>query len=286
MNDTPLSYVAEPTPGTCVLCPDPEHARVAHYPPVCDACRSWLSGTIGDTRILAEQLAEPEAQVRDVRVAPVRGKGGYAVRDDHGGLVLRWRDPVANAQPAGPVSTRRRESRVSGTHGAPVPANLTTVDLIRPAWYGSRGPYTRGLLGKDEDQVGDLALATVLEDWVREWRRARSRGEGMPDLTVEAMTRWLASRVQWACDDYPEVRAFADDIQLYRSIMRRMLGMSERPEYKFGVACPKCTQRNLFRKIGSDWVECGSCPAIMSPAEYQTHIGETAVSGNTPAEAA
>lgn len=254
----------------CVLCPD----RVATRPATCNPCRLWLPRVVGDIRILAEQLAAPEAQVRDVRVAPVRDPDApaYALRDDAGRLVLRWRDPVAHAHPAGPVPGLNPQPRVAGSHEPPAPINVGAVDLVSRARPGSLRPHARGVLGLDADQIGEVSLATALEAWVLDWRAVRDRSEMQPEPTVRVMTRWLGDRMEWACDGYPELAAFAEQMRLYCSALRRALGVSERHEYKAGVACPRCKLRTLWRRNGQEWIECASCPAMLSPAEYATHV--------------
>lgn len=242
----------------CVLCPD----RVATRPTVCDPCRLWLPGVVGDIRILAEQLATPEAQVRDVRLAPVRDPDApaYALRDAAGRLVLRWRDPVAHAHPAGPVPGANPQPRVSASHEAPIPINVGAVDLMLPARAGSlRGD-------------GEVSLATALEAWVRHWIWIRAAAERQPAPTVPVMTRWLGDRVGWACDSYPEVAVFTEWMRWYRTALRRALGQSERSEYRRGVSCPKCGQRALWRRNGEEWTTCAACSAMLSPDEYATHV--------------
>lgn len=247
----------------CILCSD----RLAVRPATCDPCRAWLPRVVSDIRILAEQLATPEPPVRDVRVTPVRDPDApaYALRDTTGRLVLRWRDPVAYASPAGPVPGLNPQPRVAASHEAPVPINISAVDLALRARPGS-------LTVTGADQVGEVSLATALEAWVGEWRAARDAAERQPDLTVQTMTRWLSDRLDWACDAYPGLPAFAESMRLYRSALRRALGQAERPEYKWGVACPKCGQRALYRRNGQEWIECGACGIMLSPDEYDTQV--------------
>ncbi len=258
--------------GSCPVC----WRRDPYHPQVCDPCRSWLDGLLGDIRIRAEELAQPQAPVRDVRIAPIRGRDGYAIRDPFGNLVLRWRDPVANQQPAAPVPARSTQPRVSGAHERPAPINLTLVDLTLPAWPGSRGPYVRALMGLDDDQIGDLSLATTLNTWTVDWITRRGMREHRPEPSVEVLTGWLRDRLEWACDEHDEIEGFAADIHVYRSALRRMLGLTERPDYKDGVACPKCKGWGLEQRNGSLWVECSLCPAMLSPTEYQQLVHKQA----------
>lgn len=242
----------------CVVCSD----RMAARPRVCDSCRSWLPRVVGDVRILAEQLATPEPQVRDVRVTPVRDPDHptHALRDRTGRLVLRWRDPIAHASPAGPVPGLNPQPRVSASHEAPVPINVGAVDLglrARPSTYA---PGT------------EASVATALDVWVESWRLERGAGEQHPGLTAHVMGRWLGDRIEWACDSYPAVPLFAEQMRLYRAALRRALGLTDRPEYKAGVACPKCAQRALWRRNGQEWTECASCGCMLSPDEYEAQV--------------
>jgi ribosomal protein L37AE/L43A len=247
----------------CVLCSD----RVAVRPATCDPCRSWLPRMIGDLRILAEQLATPEPPVRDVRVTPVRDPDApaYALRDEAGRLVLRWRDPVAHAHPAGPVPGLNPQPRVSASHEAPVPINVGAVDLMLAP---RRGAEIQPPLRLDPD----APLVVALEAWVDDWRWVRDAGERQPTPAVPTLTWWLAERVEWACDAYYGLAPFAESVRRYRTALRRALGLNDRPEYKAGVACPKCSQRTLWRRNGETWITCASCATMLSPDEYATQV--------------
>ncbi len=262
----------------CILCPDGRY-RLPNRPPVCDACRSWLAGLIGDIRILAEQLVAPEAPLRDLRAAPMLEPGwvdGHAIHDRHaardkdGALVLRWRDPLGTAVPAGTTTGQHGGPRVASAPGSRPPTGLDRIDLAAPARLPNpvRGLsyYPRSLW--PEDQVGHQSIATMLDEWVREWVATRARGEHLPTATVDALTRWLAHRVEWACDEHPAIGDFAAEMRHLRSDLRGILGLSERPDYLTGVPCPQCDLLALYRRNGSVWVECSNCPNLLSPEEY------------------
>jgi len=142
-----------------------------------------------------------------------------------------------------------------------------------------RDPNGFPLFVDTHDQIGHLPLAAVLDGWVRTWRDARNAGEGLPDVHIATMCRWLHTRIDWACDEFPAIADFAEEIRSYRSAMAGILGLVDVPEYKWGVACPKCKSLTLFRRIGgrpdgSLWVECSTCPAMLSPDEYATWTKE------------
>lgn len=271
-----------PTPAVCVLCPDRE--RIPYRGLVCDACRSWLAGILGDIRILVEQVTEPEPVVRDDRTGTFtariwRKAVGWVTSTRDG-----WRDPIAFGQPAAPIPAPPAGPRVSTNPAeSRPPIRLDAVDLAYRSNPGSVGPHTRGILG-DDDQVGTLPVATALEAWAAEWIAAGCPGNHLPLPTVDTLTRWLADRVDWACDEYDtdELVEFAAQMRSYRSALRWTLGLSDRPEYKHGVACPKCGMRTLYRQNASVFVECGSCPTMLSPQEYAELTGKQATDATRP----
>lgn len=249
----------------CILCPT--RKRLPNHPPVCDACRSWLPGVLGDIRIHAEQLGQPVLPVRDTRIAPVRDPEDRrrALRTPAGRVVVCWRDPVAHAAPAGDIPGQKIGPRIGYVPPkSRPPLALDPVDLTLRSQPGSLPLY-----GGDA-QVGFVSVATVLEAWVIDWITARGQREHRPEPTVTVLIPWLVNRLDWACDSYDQLVRFVDDMRGYRSVLRRVLGVSDRDEQKEGVRCQKCRMRTLFRRNGSLWVECGSCPELLSPEEYTT----------------
>jgi ribosomal protein L37AE/L43A len=211
---------------------------------------------------MAEQMTSP---------VPEKPHGVVRV-EDHGG----WEDVrvvTVVDLPAGPIPGKRSAPRVAGSRGAPVPVNLTAVDLSLPARQGTRPLHARAVLGLDEEQVGDLSVATVLETLVIDIIGLRGLGEHRPEPSVDALTRWLADRVEWVCDHHPDLPQFADDLRDCRAALRRALGLVDRDDYKEGVACPKCAQRTLSQRNGHVWVECAACNAMLSPDEYGAATG-------------
>lgn len=277
MTDTTTTDLTDQPTGTCVLC----WRREPYRPPVCDACRSWLAGLIGDLRILHEQLTTPVPVVRDVKEWPLVNAVGqrhfpdWAQRD---GKPLQHRDPIGTRLPAAPIPGPPTGPRASTIPGSRPPLPLGPIDLTLPARHGSIRPHTRGILGLDTDQGGRLSLATSLDSWVREFIRARAQGEHQPAPTVDVLTRWLADRTDWACDSFEQVADFAADLAGYRATLRHTLGLADLPEYKHGVACPQCDSRTLYRRNGCAWIECGSCPHILSPEEFAALVADETTS--------
>jgi hypothetical protein len=286
MSQTPTVPDDQST-GSCVLC----YRRDPHREPVCDACRSWLRGLIVDLHILHEQVAnDPNQDVHEGtdwlaldRYLP--GEGNEWKDAAPALLLLRGRPVLVrkmhaapiDSRPAGPMTNRVPESRP--------PMSLDAIDLAAPARPESRSLHARGQLGLDPDQVGHLSLATVLDTWVRDWRDIRARGERQPVPTVDALTRWLADRADWACDEHLAVDEFAAELRSYRATLCGVLGLVDLPERK-DAPCPKCDRRDLCVHNGATWVECGSCAAMMSPDEYAAYVQSLVTQGNRDARSA
>lgn len=251
--------MTEESSGSCVIC----QRRDPRYPQVCDSDRSWLASALREIPSLAAELSEPVTVQRDLRPK--------VITEEDKPVVTRWpADPVAHHLRADPVPGARAGGRVSGSKEPPSPTPVTPLDLTAP----ERVPVTRTVYKEQpSDQVGELSVATVLDGWVRDWRITRDRGEGLPEPEVPTLAGWLLNRLDWACDDNPAVDEFAADISHLRAILRSVLGLREVPDYKVGVPCRRCDSLTLFRVNGSDWIECGQCPDLMSPEEYERWVG-------------
>jgi hypothetical protein len=247
-----------PADQFCTLCPDRE--RIPHYPPVCDACRSWLAGMIGDIRIRYEELTTDPVPVVDIRAVVVLNPAGQLVP---------LHDPIIISAPAALVPGEASGPRVTTVPNSRPPLPLDVVDLTSAARLPNpvRGPghYPRNLW--PEDQIGHQPVATILDQWVRDWISLRGQREHLPVARVEVLTRWLADRVEWACDHHRAVDEFASEMRSVRSALLGALGHWDGPTRKDGP-CPKCDTVDLLVRNGSEWIECGSCDALMSSAEY------------------
>jgi hypothetical protein len=138
--------------------------------------------------------------------------------------------------------------RVSGSAEAPVPIRIDPFDLSAPAAALFRLTAAGHL--HPEDQVGYQSAATTLDFWVQDLREHRQAGERLPEPGVTVLTGWLRERIGDACDDWPPV------------------GMVEVPDYKTGVPCRGCDMLTLVHRNGSDFVECDSCPVILTAEDY------------------
>lgn len=101
--------------------------------------------------------------------------------------------------------------RVSGTPEPRLPVRLLVVDLTLRANQGSLRPWSHRF--DDEDQVGPLSVATVLDTWVRDWIGTREQREHLPPANVVSLVGWLLNRLDWACDEHPAVDEFASDLR-------------------------------------------------------------------------
>jgi hypothetical protein len=228
----------------CVIC-----TRVhAERPLVCDHDRNRLAGTL-------RELAAAYAALGRADPEPVSA----------GQLV------------AGPTRSQTGSGRVSGSREAPVPVSLDLVDLTAQARAGTvHDPVWR-------DQVGYPSVASVLDQWARDWLDTLPNiGEYLPAPTVPVLLDWLGKRLGVACDRHPAVDEFAGEVHDLLWACRRAAGeVPPRPELCGGVPCRRCDLMTLYRVPGSDWIECGSCPDLMSADEYARWVGILAANART-----
>ena len=158
--------------------------------------------------------------------------------------------------------------KVSGSRISPVPVNLDSIDLAGPARPGSRGPYVRGILGLDEDQLGHLAAATTLHAIAQDWRKQRRRREQPPPVDVPDLIRWLDNRLDDACDNNPQLADTQAELEDLKAALRGTIGdYPPRPERCLGIPCKQCDLLALYR--GDPWITCGNCGLLYSTGEYQ-----------------
>lgn len=213
---------------------------------------------------MLKELGEQESVLRDVRpyvLTAVARDGALCAVE----APWRWpADPIAYHLASGPVPGPSAGGRVTGSREPPLPIRTDAHDLAMPA---------RVLPPYNEDQVGHPPIAAVLDGWVRDWRTHRSRGEGLPEPTVEMLSEWLLNRLDDAADTHPAVDEFGEDLRGIHGALRAQLGVVETPDYKVGVPCRECNRLTLYRSNGSDYVECGSCPSLLSPDDYTRWTG-------------
>lgn len=273
--------------GSCICCqqrdPLPELA------PVCGVCRSRTRGQLVEipdlcaflrARPRPELEAGPARQLLDVRVE---------VLDD--GQVLTYirrhhaRDVHVNAgaipgQPTGPRVT-------AAGHAAPVPVRLDIVDLLAGARRHTSATVALAYPEQDDDQIGHLSAATVLDGWCRDV--AEIRREHGPAPHPAAQCRYLADRLDWAFVEHPAVDELAAEIGHLWSVLRRAAGLTPpQPELCEGVPCKtiECDLKTLYRIPGTDWVECSSCGRLLTESEYQAWVRLLLAAAKRPRSAA
>lgn len=270
----------------CTVC----QRRLPDRPPVCDACRTWLAAKLREIPDLLTELLEQEAEllpdgrvrravtrtVDDQLVAvPVYDENlpGRPVRDAAG--ATRPRDPIAAALPVGGLRRANTGQRISGTAEARTPVRLAVVDLTAAA----RNGIVHDLHG---DQTGEVSIATVLDQWVRDWRDLRHAAEHLPQPTVPILTRWLGDRLEWACDHHPAICDFATEIRRLAAVLRGVLGLIG-PEavWKHGMPCRECEMLTLYHRNGSERIECANCPSLLTFDEYERWTGLVAEAERT-----
>ena len=252
--------------GSCPTC----NRRDPRTPQLCDVCRSRLRSWVFDIPALHAELEERISEgvkPSDVRVAATvtewDADAKRAVRVP--ATVARPADPAAHHLPSGASSSASRGGPVSGSKERRLPIDPDAVDLTGPA-------RSAGVAILDEDAVGYESVASVLDRWVEDWRAYRGAGERRPSATVPELTRWLLDRLDDAMDVNPAVAEFYDAVRRLRGALQAQLGLIEVPDYKQGVPCPRCQALTLVQRSGSDRVECGTCPALLSFIEYDEHV--------------
>lgn len=160
--------------------------------------------------------------------------------------------------------------KVSGSREAPVPVCLAVVDLLAPA---RRPEPTAAARQHPEDVEGALSVASTLDEWVRDWRQHRAKGERLPAPTVVSLAGWLATRLDEACDDHPAIDEFAGELRGLMAQLRGALALKRHIE-RLPAPCPTCDTLALYREVdpyrgASGWVECGGCGRLWSEDEYR-----------------
>jgi hypothetical protein len=166
--------------------------------------------------------------------------------------------------------------RVSGSREAPLPLRVDALDLTMPA----RGGTVHDLHG---DQIGHIAVASILDQWVEDWRDHRGKGERRPEPpTVIVLTDWLGGeRLDDACHDHPAIDEFAADMRRLRRTLRMVTGDGPvRPE-RLPVPCPGCDLLALTRD--HDGVRCRACERWWSKGQYAEWVGALARSARMAA---
>lgn len=154
--------------------------------------------------------------------------------------------------------------RVTGSHNAPLPLNVDALDLTLPA----RGGTVHDRYG---DQTGHIPAATILDQWVDDWRDQRARGEGRPDPVVWVLADWLLVRLDDACADHPAVDEFAADMRRLRRQLLVAAGDGPVRAERLPAPCLRCDLLTLVRDDGD--VRCRNCGEWLSDERYAEWVG-------------
>lgn len=159
--------------------------------------------------------------------------------------------------------------RVTGSREAPIPVNVDVLDLSA---HARNSAATQEAKEHPEDQIGQVAVAVLLDQWCRDWRDEMAFAQSQPQPTVPDLVRFLADRCEWACDRHPAVDEFAAEMSRLRAVLRGVLGLLDPPaEFCDGVVCRKCDRYALYRE--ADYVECDHCGLLYSEQEYHDWVG-------------
>jgi len=74
------------------------------------------------------------------------------------------------------------------------------------------------------------------------------------------------------CDEHEAIDECWRDIRALHGTLNAQLGLFDKPDYKKGVPCKQCNALALVRRNGSDFIECGDCPAVLTPEEYDAWV--------------
>lgn len=254
--------------GSCIICT--ERDPLPDLEPVCGPCRSRLAGQLRDIPQLVDELrgevpadvttGEERIEERADHLVEVGDQLAAVVRVEHRHLV----DVHAGAVPGQSSAPRVHRSRE-----APVPISVDRTDLLSAARSSTSSTRPLAYPEQDDDQIGYLSVATVLDGWCRDL--AETRRETTPAPAPAIQCRYLLDRLDWAFTDHPAVDELAKEISDLWHVLRRAAGLTTpQPELCEGVPCKSidCDLRSLYRLAGADYVECASCSRLYTASEY------------------
>jgi hypothetical protein len=159
--------------------------------------------------------------------------------------------------------------KVSGSREAPLPLRVDVLDLTMPA-------RTMNLTGHGRhhlvDQVGTIAVASILDTWVRDW--AELRGDHLPVPTVASLAGWMRERLDWACDEHPAIDDWAAEMRALVGSLRAATG--QRTDRRVIGRCPTVDEDSgqpcgatLTADPWIDIIECPRCSTRWDRAQWQ-----------------
>jgi hypothetical protein len=165
--------------------------------------------------------------------------------------------------------------RVSGSREMPLPLNADIVDLTGPAKVVNLTDAGRPWW--HEDQTGHVAVAAVLDQWVRDWISYDwCRSDVMPVPTVPELAAWLGKWAEAACDEHPAIDDFAGEIRDIHTAMRayipRVVDRDNPPPRRRAeprtAPCRGCDMVSLWWFPSDERVRCDNCDVVMTESEY------------------
>jgi hypothetical protein len=153
--------------------------------------------------------------------------------------------------------------RVAGSTEPKLPIAVDLVDLTGEARHGSLTPIPSPW---PEDQIGDLAVATELDFWVRDI--ADFQGDPLPVPTAPVLAMWLHERAGWAMDYH---HAWDEMAVKVGRIARRLHAIvnpgKPRAEDK-AAPCPGCSEATLRGDGERVWCVDDVCGRVLTEGEY------------------
>lgn len=242
----------------CVICAErpPEERSLA-----CARCAGRLAGALRQIPVLVDELRTLAAEV-DTHLPALRFPPGH----DRAGQLVPHRDPLSDL-PAGPLSGAVRGARVSGSPEARLPIRIDPTDLLARPRNGSLAVAARSPW--PDDQVGHLAVASVLDFWARDW--ADLLGEGLPVPEVGRLCGWLSDRLDWALEDHPALDEFAGDVSRLLGALYGLAGLGLAAPKLMEAPCPSCGLLALTQPFPEAYIEC-ACGRCLTPDEYEEYV--------------
>ncbi len=254
------------TEHLCVVCPQLRRGdpRIYERANVCDGCRSRLRALLREVETnyaalrLAKGSANDGAKVSGSRTPPLplvvnaldltMPPHTRGVQDDLVPLYERVQVEVEVYEPTSPAMVLVKYP--------------TRTEMLS---HRRRRRDENGWLayGPSGDQVGEPSVPAMLDSWARDWQTHRWRVLPLP--TVPMLAEWLLQGLEWVCDEHPAIDDFAHELSETAAAIRPH---GPRAELKVGVPCRECEVLALFCWPGSDYVECGACPSLLTPEEY------------------
>lgn len=152
------------------------------------------------------------------------------------------------------------------------------------AWANRRDTLERRALANGEhlppleDDDDDWPPLQVLRYWSESWRRQLDMDYDMVHtLTTEAAFLRTKEVLDWARQNEPRFRAFANDVHQARLKLEAILKAGDRDDVSTDVSCLICGERLRRRMtdqgIADDWW-CRDCHRVLTQGEFNLALSE------------